>query len=226
MEIVVEGTGVKEVLPDLVKIRIEFKFLEKTYDKSLEIGTSSVTEFINNVLPKLDLKKEDLKTTKYSIEHVIENDYRTDKEKDLGYQFEQISNIEFDYDKDKINTFMSETLKMAQIPEYNISFDIKDKETLNAEALKIAFNESEKKAKLIATASNLNLKKCQKTDFKPIENIRYMDFSSSIIEGNSDLDCPSFLRKKEEKTFTGFTDSFTPEKIKIMQTIYTLWIAE
>ena len=67
MEIVVEGTGVKEVLPDLVKIRIEFKFLEKTYDKSLEIGTSSVTEFINNVLPKLDLKKEDLKTTKFRL---------------------------------------------------------------------------------------------------------------------------------------------------------------
>ena len=138
MEIVVEGTGVKEVLPDLVKIRIEFKFLEKTYDKSLEAGTNSVTEFINNVLPQLDLKKEDFKTTRFSIEHIIETDYKTNKEKDLGYQFKQISNI----------------------------------------------------------------------------------------EGNNDIDCPSFLRKKEEKAFTGFTDSFTPEKIKITQTIYTLWIAE
>lgn len=226
MEIVVEGTGKKEVLPDLVKIRIEFKFLEKTYDKSLEVGTNSVSEFMKKVLPKLDLKKEDLRTTKFNIEHVIESDYRSEKEKDLGYKFEQISNIEFDYDKDKINTFMSETLKMAQIPEYDISFDIKDKETINAEALKLAFSECEKKAKLIAVASNLNLKKCQKTDFKPIENIRYMDFSSSRIEGSGDLDCPAFLRKKEEKTFTGFTDSFTPEKIKIIQTIYTLWIAE
>lgn len=226
MEIVVDGTGKKELLPDLVKIKIEFKFLEKTYDKSLEVGTNSVTEFINKVLPKLELKKEDLKTTKFSIEHVIENDYRTDKEKDLGYQFEQISNIEFDYDKDKINIFMSETLKMKQIPEYNITFDIKDRENANAEALKLAFSECEKKAKLIAVASNLNLKKCQKTDFQPIENIHYMDYTSSMIEGNGDLDCPAFLRMKEEKTFTGFTDSFTPEKIKIMQTIYTLWIAE
>jgi len=226
MEIVVEGTGTKELLPDVVKIEIEFKFLEKTYDKSLEVGTNSVTEFIKKVLPKLELKKEDLRTTKFSIEHVIENDYRTDKEKDLGYQFEQKSNIEFDYDKDKINTFMSETLKMEQIPEYDIKFDIKDKENANADALKLAFEECEKKAKLIASASNLNLKKCQKTDFQPIENIRYMDFSSSRIIGNADLECPSFLRKKEEKTFTGFTESFTPEKIKIMQTIYTLWIAE
>lgn len=225
MEIVVEGTGIKEILPDLIKIRIEFKFLEKTYDKALEIGTNSVTEFIKKVLPKLDLKKEDLRTTKFSIEHIIESDYRTEKEKDLGYQFEQISNIEFDYDKDKINTFMSETIKMTQIPEYDITFDIKDKESLNADALKLAFNECEQKAKLIAVASNLKLKKCQKTDFKPIENIRYMDISSRII-GNGELDCPAFLRKKEEKTFTGFTDSFTPEKIKIMQTIYTLWIAE
>ncbi|MBR2858227.1 SIMPL domain-containing protein, partial [bacterium] len=169
MEIVVEGTGTKELLPDVVKIEIEFKFLEKTYDKSLEVGTNSVTEFIKKVLPKLELKKEDLRTTKFSIEHVIENDYRTDKEKDLGYQFEQKSNIEFDYDKDKINTFMSETLKMEQIPEYDIKFDIKDKENANADALKLAFEECEKKAKLIASASNLNLKKCQKTDFQPIE---------------------------------------------------------
>ena len=226
MEIVVEGTGTKELLPDLVKIEIKFKFLEKTYDKSLEVGTNSVTEFVNNVLPKLELKKDDLRTTRFNIEHVIENDYRTDKEKDLGYQYEQISNIEFDYDKEKINTFMSEILRMNKIPEYDIRFDIKDRENANADALKLAFEECEKKAKLIAIASNLNLKKCQKTDFQPIENIRYMDFSSSRIQGSEDLDCPAFLRKKEEKTFTGFTDSFTPEKIKIMQTIYTLWIAE
>lgn len=226
MEIVVEGTGKKEVLPDLIKISIEFKFIEKTYDKALEIGTNSVNEFVDNVLLKLDLKKEDLRTTKFSIEHVIETDYKTDKEKDLGYQFEQSANIEFDYDKEKINTFMSETLKMEQIPEYDITFDIKDKEELNAEALKMAFDECEKKAKLIAIASNLTLKKCQKTDFKPIENIHFMDFSLSRIEGNGDLTCPAFLRKKDKKVFTGFTDSFTPEKIKILQTIYTLWIAE
>ena len=226
MEIVVEGTGIKEVLPDLVKIKIEFKFLEKTYDKSLEVGTKSVTEFIEKVLPKLELKKDDLKTTKFSIEHQIEEDYRTNKKTDLGYQFEQISNIEFDYNKDKINLFMSETLKMEQVPEYDINFDVKDVDVYKEEALKLAFNECEKKAKLIATASNLNLKQCQKTNFQPIENIRFLDVSSSRIEGRGDLEIPSFLRKKEEKSFTGFTDSFTPEKIKITQTIYTLWNAE
>ena len=63
--------------------------LEKTYDKSLEVGTNSVIEFINNVLPKLDLNKDDLKTTRFSIEHKTETDYKTDKKKDLGYQFEQ-----------------------------------------------------------------------------------------------------------------------------------------
>ena len=226
MEIVVEGIGKKEVLPDLVKININFKFIEKTYDKSLELGTKSVTEFVDNVLPKLDIKKEEFKTTKFSIEHKIETDYRTDKEKDLGYEFEQRTNIEFNFDKNKINTFMSEILKMENIPEYNINFDIKDKEKIEVEVLKIAFDESKKKAELIAFASDLKLKKCQKTDFNPIENIRFRDYSSSIIEGSHDLEIPSILRNKKDKTFTGFTDSFTPEKIEISQTIYTLWIAE
>lgn len=229
MEIVVEGTGKKEILPDLVKIDIEFKFLEKTYDKSLEIGTKSVTEFVNNVLPKLDLKKEEFITTKFSIEHRFETNYRTDKEKEIGYEFEQRTNIKFNYDKDKINTFMSEILKMENIPEYNINFDIKDKEQYETEALKLAFDECKKKAELIALASNLKLKKCQKIDFNPIDNIRFGDTVSSTIEESNDLDIPMFLRQKvceTEKTFTGFTDSFTPEKIEISQTIYTLWIAE
>ena len=94
MEIVVEGIGKKEVLPDLVKININFKFIEKTYDKSLELGTKSVTEFVNNVLPKLDIKKEEFKTTKFSIEHKLETDYRTDKEKDLGYEFVQRTGVD------------------------------------------------------------------------------------------------------------------------------------
>ena len=226
MEIVVQGTGIKEVIPDQIKIRIEFNFLEKTYDKSLEVGTNSVIEFINNVLPKLDLNKDDLKTTRFSIEHKTETDYKTDKKKDLGYQFEQISNIEFDYDKDKINTFMTEVLKMAQVPEYNISFDVKDKEDIKTEALKKAFEECEKEARLIASASNTTLKKCQRTDFKPIDDIHHIDLSSSTIRGNGDLEIPSFLRKKDSKTFIGFTKSFTPEKVKIIQTIYALWIAE
>lgn len=226
MEIVVQGTGIKEVIPDQIKIRIEFNFLEKTYDKSLEEGTKSVIEFINNVLPKLDLNKDDLKTLRFSIEHKTETDYKTDKKKDLGYQFEQISNIEFDYDKDKINTFMTEVLKMTQIPEYNISFDVKDKEEIKTEALKKAFEECEKKAKLIANASNRSLKKCQRTDFKPIDDIHHIDLSSTSIRGNGDLEIPSFLGKKDSKTFTGFTESFTPEKVKIVQTIYALWIAE
>ena len=102
MEIVFEGTGIKEVFPDLVKIRIEFKYLEINYDRALEVGTNSVTEFIENVLPKLELKLEDLRTTKFCIEHVVEKDYRTNNEKDMGYQFEQIANLEFDYDKEKI----------------------------------------------------------------------------------------------------------------------------
>lgn len=228
MEIVVQGTGKKEVFPDLIKIKVEFNFLEKTYDKSLETGTKIVNEFVGKVLPKLKLNKEDMKTKKFSIKHITENDYKSGKEKEIGYEFNQVANIEFDYDKKKINTFMSEILKLEKVPEYNIEFDIKDKETIYEEALKLAYNECEKKARLIATASNLKLKVCQKINFEPIDNIRFLSTSSSEIIGNSDLDIPQFLRKSnsKDKAFTGFTDSFTPEKINIEQSIFSQWIAE
>ena len=83
MEIVVEGKGKVEYQPEVIKIRLTFDYTEKTYDKALETGTDSFENFVKNVLPKLNLKKEDLKTNKFSIEHRIDEDYRTNKKIDM-----------------------------------------------------------------------------------------------------------------------------------------------
>ena len=224
MEIVVEGKGTKEVLPDLIKINLDFKFVEKTYDKALEVGTNSVLEFTNNVLPKIGLKKDDMRTIHFSIEHLEEMDYDTRRKKDMGYQYWQKAILELDYNNDTINIFMTEIIKLTQIPQYNMEFDLKEKEKIIDESLSLAYENAEKKAKIVATTSKLKLKKCQRVDYNPIENIHF-DNIPSLIKGECNLEIPTFLRKNN-KTFTGFTSSFTPEKIKIEQIIYTLWIAE
>lgn len=225
MEIVVEGKGKIEYQPEIIKVKLTFEYNEKTYDKALETGTSSLNEFVEKVLPKLELKKEDLKTNKFSINHQIDEDYRTNKKIDNGYNFQQEANLKLDYSNENINIFMSEIVKLDKIPEYNISFDIKDRDEASKEALKKAFEESKNKANLIAIASGKKIKECKRTDFKPIGDIHYISIDESEIEEGGKLDIPSFLRKKKD-TFGCFTDSFEPVKIIIMENIYTLWLAE
>jgi uncharacterized protein YggE len=225
MEIVVEGKGKVEYQPEIIKIRLTFDYTEKTYDKALETGTDSFENFVKNVLPKLNLKKEDLKTNKFSIEHRIDEDYRTNKKIDIGYNFQQEANLKVDYSNENINTFMTEIIKLDKIPEYNITFDIKDRENASKEALKKAYEESKNKANLIAIASGKKIKECKRTDFKPIGDIHCISIDDSEIEGSGDLEIPGFMRKKKD-IFGCFTESFEPENIVIMENIYSLWIAE
>ena len=225
MEIVVEGKGKVEYRPDIIKIRLIFEYNEKTYDKALETGTDSFENFVQKVLPKLNLKKENLKTNKFSIEHQIDEDYKTNKKIDNGYDFYQEANFEIDYSNENINIFMSEIVKLDKIPQYNITFDIKNREDASKEALKEAFEESKNKANLIAIASGKKIIECKRTDCKPIGDIHLIRNDESKIDEKGDLDIPSFLRKKKD-IFECFTKSFEPEKIVIIETIFSLWIAE
>ena len=225
MEIVVESKGMVERQPDVIKIRLTFEFNQKTYDKALEIGTNSFEAFVENILPKIKLKRDDIKTNSFSIDHQIDEDYRTNKKIDKGYNFRQIANIEMDYSKDIINIFMSESLKSENIPEYYLTFDIKDKESAKKEALRKAFETGKEKAELIAIASDKKLKECKRTDFKQIGNIHSIYEEGTKINGDNNLEIPSFIRKKKD-IFSSFTESFEPEKIIITETMYSLWIAD
>lgn len=225
MEIVVEGQGKVEYQPEIIKIRLTFDYTEKTYDKALEVGTNSFGDFVEKVLPKLDLKKEDLKTYKFSIEHQIDEDYRTNKKIDNGYNFQQQANLKLDYSNENLNIFMTEILKLDKIPEYNITFDIKDRETASKEALTKAYEESKNKANLIAIASGKRIKECKRTDFKPIGDIHWIRIEQSEIEGSGEIEIPGFMRKQND-ILGCFTESFEPENIVVVENIYSLWIAE
>lgn len=225
MEIVVEGKGKVEYKPEIIKIRITFDYTEKTYDKALEIGMESFEDFVQKVLPKLNLKKENLKTNKFSIEHLVDEDYRTNKRIDNGYNFRQEANLKLDYSNENINIFMTEILKLDKIPEYNITFNIKDRELASKEALAKAYEESKNKANLIAIASGKRIKECKRTDFKPIGDIHCIRIDETGIEESGDLEIPGFMRKKKD-IFGCFTESFEPENIVVMENIYSLWIAE
>lgn len=228
MNIIVEGNGCVEVVPNIINISLTFECLEKDYNQSLAKGTDSINLFVENVLPKLNFKKEEFVTSNLKIEHETERDYKTDKTIDLGYRYHQEANIKLTYSNDNIKIFMREVSKLTDMPKYDITFDIENKEELSSKCLKDAYDKAESKAQVIAVASGKELLECAKIDFKPIEGISlyYNNHATHIREESNDLDIPAFLRKKEkpkEFDFEKFTDSFSPKKIKIYETIYCQW---
>ena len=230
MNIIVEGNGLIEIIPDVIDISLTFEFLEKEYNQSLFKGTESIKTFVNNVLPELNLNGEDFITSNFNIEHETHRDYKTDKIVDLGYKYHQEAKIRLTYTNENIKIFMNEVSKISDAPEYNITFDIQNKEEASIKCLKDAYEKAENKAKAIAVASGKELLECRKIDFKPIEGISlYYNNASHIHEKNNDIDIPAFFRKKEktnEFSFEKFTASFCPNKIKICQTIYCQWITK
>lgn len=49
MEIVFEGRWKIEFLPEIINVKLTFDYTEKTYDKSLEIGTNSFEQFVKQI---------------------------------------------------------------------------------------------------------------------------------------------------------------------------------
>lgn len=231
MNIIVEGNGLIELMPDVMEISLTFECIEKEYNLSLLKGTNSIKDFVENVLPKLNLKVDAFLTSNFKIEHETERDYKTDKIIDLGYKYHQDAKIKLTYNNENIKVFMTEVSKLNDAPTYDIYFDIQNKEDAKRICLKNAYEKAESKAKAIALATGKELLECQKIDFKPIEGISlyYNKSASHIREESNDIDIPAFLRKKEktkEFSFEKFTESFCPNKIQISETIYCQWITK
>ena len=113
MEIIVEGKGKVQYAPEVIKVNVVYDFVEKFYDKALKTGTESFNEFVEGVLPKLNLERKDLKTNTFNIERVVEEDAVINK-RVTGhvYNFRQEASFELDYSNENIEIFMTEIIKL------------------------------------------------------------------------------------------------------------------
>ena len=67
MDIIVEGVGKKFYSPDEVEINLDFYTRADSYENALENGTKNVENFINDVLKKMDVNKETMKTRSFRV---------------------------------------------------------------------------------------------------------------------------------------------------------------
>lgn len=227
MDIIVMGKADQKFKPEEVILNLNFFVKEKTYNKALEEGTKSIEEFIENVLYKIDIEKEELKTNRFYISEVTNYDPIKKRRIFEGYSFNQYSQVKFDYNVQKMTKFMELVSNINNPPSYTLNFNVKNVEECKNKVLEEAYKKAKEKAQAIANASGKTLLDCLKVDFKP--------FTESITNRTS-FNSEEMMVGKSMKQFESearigsvadtIEKTFTPEDVKIEETLYCLWKAE
>ena len=224
MEIMVKGEAKKSYKPEEVVFSISFSNKEKTYEKCLEEGAKMVDDFVNNVMIKLGLNKEDLKTERFYVnESTI---WLSDKNKRVfdGYVYNQMSKLKFDYDVKLFTQFMQEVSKLKLPPTYRASFDLKEKDMRKNEVIALAVKYARVKAEAISQATGKELVDLARVDFQPFGTIfSPTTFNSSDMEfGMAYKECSCAKRGSAEV----IERNFNPEDIEINESVYCLFVAK
>jgi len=230
MDIFVRGTAMTYYKPELVVMSLTFSANESKYDKSLQKGSEAIDDFVSNVLVALEETKECLKTQGYRIQET----YRYVKNKSIsdGYAFSQNAKIKLSYDIEKMALFIEQVAKLKNPPSYIISFEVNDEDEYKNQVLAAAMKKAKAKAEAIASAVDMKLTRCVKTDFKPFEDIvisnsvmSSRDFGSGGFGATGPL--PMFMAPPQaENVAETVQRTFTPEDICIAETVYCQWHAE
>ena len=218
MEIIVEGRGINFFEPNQVIFNFTFISKSENYDEVLELGSKNVKNFIDKILTKNKIASNKMKTRNFVIREETKFNELTRKYEFDGYSYNQNAELRFDYNKNKMAKIMDEISKLDIPPIYQISFGIKDEQECRREILKDAYNDALEQAKVIADAAGKNLIQCVKTDFKPFTT----EYSSSTKIGSDML----YAKKTYICSAENIANTFTPEDIEIMESLYCLWQAE
>ncbi|MBQ7308004.1 MAG: SIMPL domain-containing protein [Clostridia bacterium] len=224
MEIMVKGEAKKTYKPEEFIISLTFSHKEKTYEKCLENGAKMVDDFVEEILVKLNIDKELLKTERFYVnESTI---YVPDKNKRVfdGYVYNQISKLKLDYDIKLFTKFMQEVSKLKFPPSYRAAFGLKEEDMRKNEVIAKAVEYARVKAEAISKAAGKELVDLARVDFQPFGTI----FSPSSINSYDTMDFGMVHQERACKMSSAevIEKNFNPEDIEIRESVYCLFIAK
>lgn len=216
MEISVVGIAKKSFVPDVVEIGFRFKRVGKTYEDAVNGGASAVKKFAE-FLGKFGFKKDELKTTNFSVRENQVYDNKTNKYKKDGFSFEQGINLKFDYDVARFAKIIDEISTLDAPPEYRVGFKLGDEAAAKRALYEKAVADAKEQAQMIAKASGLALKECKSVSANPFGEIGAS--ATNFGSGASVLRCASYLSDDIENTFV-------PSDITVECELGVVWQAE
>ena len=217
MEIYVEGVGKTTITPDQVSIFLNFNLSNKSYETAVQNGTNQVAQ-TTQVLKTLGFDAKQIKTRTMRVDEDKIYDDRTRSYISNDFTFRQTIILTFDYDLDKITKLIEAISHDAFAPTYKLQFGIKDNLSAQEKVLKLAYQNAETQANIIAAASGAKIKCCKKISFQPFEN--------AFLSTTDCAEMRCYSNAVAKSIQSNIVESFTPEDIEIRKSLFCIFETE
>lgn len=195
----VTGKGKISVKPDMIRLYITQKNLQKEYDETLKASAQD-TEILKDLFENLGFDRKELKTIYLNVDTKYESyqdELKNWKKSFQGYEYTHRMKIEFALDNKKLGQVLYALANCKKTPEFSIEYTVADTEKCKNELLCNAIKDSTNKAKVLAEAASVSLGEIQTIDYSwgeiefvtnPIREMQLMSRERSIDSTTSSYD--------------------------------------
>lgn len=201
-QLTVIGLGQLSVPADQISLTFDLSIRNESYEETLLVS-NDYNEKLKNALNKLGISE--LKTSQFSINADYEN-YQDEsnhyRKRFVGYLLEQSLNCTFDLDLQKLQSILSEVALTGVDPVLNISFTIKDKESLMDQLLMLATKNAMDRSSVLAKAAGVELSEIINIDYKPMTSLARFESPMAVRSMAAPVVEPKDIDLEEMVTIT------------------------
>jgi uncharacterized protein YggE len=205
------GSAKVSITPDLGILNISVSNIDKLFSESIN-GLNAKSNDINAQLTKIGFPKSAIRTNNFDVRKNII--YRDNKAIDSGYVATQQIQLEFKNDKNNITRILNQFSNSQTEIDLNFNFKVSDSllQNVQDQLIKLATEDAFRKAKLIGSAAQIDLKKIHK-----------INYSSSLNAGMRLFNNDQGMNEAVLRKSNALSEGFTPTDIVYSDTILIVW---
>lgn len=212
--ITVKGLGRISVKPNLIVVSMGLDTEGKEYDATIETAAEKL-EVLNGSLEAIGFEKASLKTTNF----FVRPNYESVRDKNgkytnvfKGYVCTQNLKLEFDFDMKTLGKVLAAISSSTSMPEFSISFTVKDPKAVSQELLGSAAKNAKEKASVLCAASGVMLGELASIDYT---------WGEINVYSNTQYKLQSRCMVKEKSSLANI--NIEPDDINVSDTATFVW---
>ena len=216
-EITVKGIGKLTVPVDYVEIQLIIEKQDMDYKKGYESFEKDIIK-IQKTIEKAGFSKKELKTSSIRVSPEYDNIRKNGEYAEVfkGYKFITGMKLSFDFESEKLNSIFSHISQSGLSPKIEVSFTVKDKETVKNNLLGEAAKDAESKAKILCKSLGVKLGTLIKVNY---------NWDEIIFHSPTDFDLcsPRAIELSEDVLCAPSSIDFTPDDISVEDDACFIW---
>jgi len=157
--ITVTGTGSASAAPDIITVFMTVTAGDMDYKNTMEQAAERLAA-LRFALSGVGFEKDDIKTTSFNVNTEYSHEHTPDgryERRFKGYTCVHRLKLSFDLDMERLSAVIYAIAGCSCMPEFSLSFGVKDEDGFKAEMLRSAASNARTSAEILAAASGVTL---------------------------------------------------------------------